>query len=429
MGGRTLLFLVISLALAPHLWAGSKYKILHAFAGGSKDGGGLFASVAFDQEGNLYGTTSGGGRYRSGTVFELSPNPKGQWLESILHSFCKLPHCTDGALPMSTPAFDSLGNLYGTTPTVTFEMSPPADQGAGWSFRVIYNAGENADLILDRANYLYGTIGAGKYGYGAVTEVFPGPHGWKAKYLYSFCPVNKCPDGDAPTQYLSWDLGGSLYGTTTDGGTGQYHLGVAFKVERTASGWKEHVLHSFPAYQGDGYPPSSGLAVDSHLNLYGTTVRGGSNGCQGTGCGTVFELTRQQDGSWKENILYHFPTLKDGAGPEGGLAIDQAGNLYGTAGGGTGPCGGGGCGVVFKMTPNSNGKWTYTVLHRFVGTDGALPVAGPTLDSKGNIYGTTSAGGAFGAGVVYEITGGWPGAPPFPRPLRKGGWRDSQPQN
>jgi uncharacterized repeat protein (TIGR03803 family) len=401
-GGRTVVFLVIGLALAPHLWAGPKYKVLHAF-GKAKDGGGLFASVAFDPKGNLYGTTSGGGQYSSGTVFRLSSNSKGLWLESILHSFCKLPRCTDGSLPMSTPAFDSSGNLYGTTRTVTFQMSPPADPGATWSFRVIFNAGENANLILDHANNLYGTIGGGKYGYGAVTEVFPGSHGWEAKYLYSFCPVYKCADGDAPTQYLNWDLAGSLYGTTTDGGTGQYHLGVAFQLKHTASGWKEHVLHSFPAYQGDGYPQSSGLTVDSHGRLYGTTVRGGSNGCQGTGCGSVFELTRQQDGTWKETILYNFPKLKDGAGPGGGLAMDRAGNLYGTAGGGIGPCGGG-CGVVFKMTPNGNGKWTYTVLHRFVGTDGALPVAGPTLDRKGNIYGTTSVGGAYGAGVVYEIT-------------------------
>jgi uncharacterized repeat protein (TIGR03803 family) len=204
---------------------------------------------------------------------------------------------------------------------------------------------------------------------------------------------------------LTWDTEGNLYGTTDGGGTG--NLGVAFELEHTQTGWKEHVLHNFPAYSGDGYPPSSGLILDSAGNLYGTTLKGGSKRCDGGGCGTVFRLTRDTDGRWKEIVLYNFPNLKDGAGPAGGLAIDQAGNLYGTSGGGIGPCGGGGCGVVFKMTPPapaSTGKWTSTVLHRFTGPDGALPVAGPTLDDKGNLYGTTSTGGANGAGVVFEIT-------------------------
>jgi hypothetical protein len=206
------------------------------------ENGGLFAGVALDSRGNLYGTALSGGKYRYGAVFELAATRNGR-TEQTLHRFCKFfPHCADGDGPQSTPAFDSLGNLYGTTSTVTFEMSPPAEPGARWSFRVIYNAGENADLILDGANNLYGTIGAGKYGYGAVTELLPGPNGWKAKYLYSFCPVYKCAEGDAPTHYLSWDLGGNLYGTTTDGGTGQYHLGVAFQLEYATSSWEEHVL-------------------------------------------------------------------------------------------------------------------------------------------------------------------------------------------
>jgi uncharacterized repeat protein (TIGR03803 family) len=118
----------------------------------------------------------------------------------------------------------------------------------------------------------------------------------------------------------------------------------------------------------------------------------------------VFKLAPGENGRWKETILYNFPTLKDWAGPVGTLAMDLAGNLYGVAGGGIGSCGGGGCGVVYKMTPDSDGKWTYTVLHRFTGSDGALPVAGPTFDGQGNLYGTASAGGAGGYGVVYKIT-------------------------
>ncbi len=202
-----------------------------------------------------------------------------------------------------------------------------------------------------------------------------------------------------PTSPLTWDASGNLYGATEGGGKG--NLGVVFQLEHTATGWKEHVLHNFPAFPTDGDDPDGGPTLDQKGNVYGTTSQGGSKGN-----GTVFQLTRGTDGLWKETILYHFPIVKNGAGPEGVLAIDPLGNLYGTAGGGTGPCGGGGCGVVFKMSPPQPGftKWTYTVLHRFTGPDGALPVAGLTLDSKGNLYGTTVAGGAGGYGVVFEIT-------------------------
>src|SRR5580692_30760 len=92
--------------------------------------------------------------------------------------------------------------------------------------------------------------------------------------------------------------------------------------------------------------------------------------------------------------------------PAGTLALDQYGNIYGTTlgGGGSGNVCAGGCGTVFKMTPSANGKWKYMVLHRFKGTDGAGPQAGVTLDSRGNIYGTTYEGGADYYGVVFEIT-------------------------
>jgi len=308
--------------------------------------------------------------------------------------------------PIGTVTSDAAGNLYGTTATggaddvgTVFELSPNPDPANGWNFRVLYESGSDYGLSLDQAGNLYGTMGPGRYGKGAVTELSPGSNGWTETYLYSFCPTS-CLDGDEPTSPLTWDPSGNLYGATEGGGKG--NLGVVFQLEHTSSGWKEHVLHNFPAYTGDGFPPSSGLTLDQAGNLYGTTLKGGNGG----GFGTVFKLSRGTDGRWKETILYDFPTLKDGAGPEGGLAIDKAGNLYGTSGGGTGPCGGGGCGVVFKMTPpkSGSGKWTYSVLHRFTGPDGALPVAGPTPDTKGNLFGTTSTGGANGSGVVFEIT-------------------------
>jgi uncharacterized repeat protein (TIGR03803 family) len=80
--------------------------------------------------------------------------------------------------------------------------------------------------------------------------------------------------------------------------------------------------------------------------------------------------------------------------------MDKTGNLYGTTIYGGSGCG---CGVVYRLAPNTKGKWTYTVLHTFVGSDGAQPDANLIVDDKGNLYGTTATGGAYG-GVVFELT-------------------------
>ena len=389
----------VILTLAPGMWAGSKYRVLHSFSGGPKDGGGVFGGVGLDKRGSVYGTTTGGGAYGYGTLFQLTPGARGQWAETILHSFCQhFPHCSDGDSATSTPVFDSAGNLYGSTGTATFELTPIGDSSGLWKFRIISDLGSDADLVLDRTRDLYGIGGPGKYGRGAVAELLPGSKGWKKKVLYSFCPVD-CHDGDEPTNRLTRDAGGNLYGTTLSGG--KYHLGVVFQLKRTASGWTEHALHSFPAFSTDGWRADSGVVVDAAGHVYGVTNAGGI-GCDGNGCGTVFELARQADGSWKETILFNFPKLTNGAGPYGGMVLGKDGSLYGTtAGGGYANCS---CGTVFKMTPGTNGKWSYTVLHRFSGTDGFDPQGSLILDGKGNIYGTTTEGGAGGYGVVFEIT-------------------------
>jgi len=379
--------------LAGTAGAATKYKVLHAFTGGS-DGGGLYGGVALDAKDNLNGVTRGG-TYGYGTVFRLSPGQSGRWVETVLHSFCAdFPHCQDGDLPVAGLAVDKAGNLYGTTTTTTFELSPAPFGPNGWSFQVIYDSGSDG-LLLDTAGNLYGAWGPGKYGKGDVFELSPGSKGWTETYLYSFCPTS-CLDGDEPTSPLTWDASGNLYGATEGGGKG--NLGVVFQLEHTSSGWKEHVLHNFPTSPTDGYDPDGGLTLDQKGNVYGTASQGGSKGN-----GTVFQLTRGADGRWKETILYNFPhAFNNGGGADAGVIFDRAGNLYGTTPGGGDPnCQ---CGVVFKMTPGANGKWTYSVLHRFIGTDGFDPEAGLTLDSKGNIYGTTVAGGAGGAGVVFEIT-------------------------
>jgi uncharacterized repeat protein (TIGR03803 family) len=393
---RTFLVMSFVIMLMPISWAAGKYKVLYSFDKG-KDGGGLFDSVTFDAKGNLYGTTWGGGAYGEGTLFELTLGTGGKWTETILHSFCSPSDCTDGALPEVGVTFDAVGNLYGSSNIATFQMTPDSTAASGWSFRVIYGTGSNG-LAVDNVGSLYATWGPGKYGKGAVFELSPGSNGWTETYLYSFCPNprNSCLDGDEPDTALIWDAKGNLYGDTLGGGTGKG--GVIFELKHNAGGWTDHVLHDFPAYTGDGWDPCGTLIFDQKGDIYGTTSMGGS-----VGAGTVFKLTRDANGLWKETILSNFPNaFQNGGGPVAGVIFDRSGNLWGTTSGGGDPnCQ---CGVVFKLAQGAKGKWKYTAVHRFHYTDGFDPEAGLILDGKGNLYGTTANGGKYGGGVVFEIT-------------------------
>jgi uncharacterized repeat protein (TIGR03803 family) len=169
---------------------------------------------------------------------------------------------------------------------------------------------------------------------------------------------------------------------------------------------KESVLHNFSPGKL-GLAPAAGLIWDSAGNLYGTTVWGGNvNDCQsldgGPSCGVVFELSPNGDGSWSETVLHAF-NGEDGANPRGRLVWDSRGNLYGTTVSG-GDVDGTGLGVVFRLSPASDGKWKETVLHRFTFSDGSLPYAGLIIDSAGNLYGTTSRGGSARWGTVFELS-------------------------
>jgi hypothetical protein len=180
-------------------------------------------------------------------------------------------------------------------------------------------------------------------------------------------------------------------------------------VAQPDGSWKEKVIHTFKE-GSDGATPSSVLIFDAVGTLYGTTVLGGNGGqCVNGlhGCGVVFQFSPKKDGSWKEKVLHKFKG-PDGIDPSGGLIFDQARNLYGTTilGGKVGSCAGSGCGVVFKLAPNSKGGWSETVLHRFLdhrGT-GAYPSASLIFDATGNLYGTTAGDLKKTHGSVFEIT-------------------------
>jgi uncharacterized repeat protein (TIGR03803 family) len=380
--------------LCSAVWASPKYNVLHDFGNGN-DGAGLYGGVVRAANGKLYGTTGGGGLYRYGTVWQLTPHANGKWVEKVLHNF-KL-HDPNGDEPGGTLTWDPAGNLYGSTTQdggpytygTVFEMQTSTN---GWTLRVIHRFGKNdpangpvGGVIMDPAGNLYG-VG------GWAFELSPGSDGWKETLLHFF----NCQSGDGcgfPSRPIL-DSAGNLYGTTEHGGTSKNcgaGCGTVYRLHPQSDGsWKETILHSFGAPQ-DGSFPLAGVTMDAAGNLYGGT--GGYNS------GTVFELSPQSDGHWKETILHRFHAGSGGNDP-GAVVLDAKGNLYGTTGQGGGQCN---CGVIYELSPQANGAWKYTVLYRFNGYDGAGSGLPMIFDEKGNLYGT-GGGGAYNLGVVFEFT-------------------------
>ena len=219
--------------------------------------------------------------------------------------------------------------------------------------------------------------------------------------LYSFGGVLD-GNGSSPQAALVRDAAGNLYGTTLYGGSYSFEgilgWGTVVQLSPTAGGgWTDTVLHSFNLDGTDGVQPESNLVPDAAGNLYGTTYGGGVHGF-----GTVFEVSPLAGGGWTETILHSFNNPGDGYTPVAGVLLDSVGNLYGTTVEGGRYSGG----TVFELSPSAGGVWTEKILHHFGGstTDGGGPRTGVTIDASGNLYGTTSYGGAYGVGTVYEIS-------------------------
>lgn len=325
-------------------------RILHNFGAGSNDGTVPQSDLVFDSNGNIYGTTNAGGTHDVGVVFEMTPNGQGGWTEKVLHNF---GNAEDGTRPQAGLIIDSNGNLYGTTfgggtrgDGTAFEVTP--NGSGGWTERVLHNFGTgahdgvnpSADLIFDAAGNLYGTtVSGGNLNSGTVFELIPnGSGGWTETVLHNF---GHAQDGDSPQGgALVFDTMGNLYGTTNTGGTN--NAGTVFEMSPNGSGgWTERTLHNF-GFGFDGNGPYCGVVFDSNGNLYGTTVEGGNNSV-----GVVFKMTPNGDGTWTETKLHNFGTGNDGAFPQAGVIVDSAGHLYGTAGAG----GTQGDGTVFQVTP------------------------------------------------------------------------------
>jgi uncharacterized repeat protein (TIGR03803 family) len=386
-----------------------------------------------DKAGNLYGSTEYGGTNDIGSIYEVSPVGK-SWKESLLYSFGPASDVTYFSAGPSPLTFDSQGNLYGTTESggansqgSVFELSPKA--GGGWQEKDLYSFNATSPValggvIFDRAGNIYfPTNAGGSHGFGAIFQLTQNANGvWQAKAIYSF--KGYPTDGANPYGGLTIDAAGNLYGTTEDGGDGNCDqgrktigCGTVFELSYSASaGWTENILHVFEGVSDDdGAEPLGNLIWDAAGNLYGTTYMGGTGSnrnCPGDGgspgCGTAFELSPSANG-WSETILYEFTGGKtDGLKPQGGLAWDQAGNLYGSLDWGGDYAYGG----LYKLSPTTGGGWTEKYLYSFGSTtsDGKFPVGSLILGPSGNFYGVTADGGVPGApdnngqGTVFEFT-------------------------
>jgi uncharacterized repeat protein (TIGR03803 family) len=332
--------------------------------------------------------------------------------ETILHTF---NGSGDGGEPYGAPIFDKAGNLYGVTfDGGTFTNGTVYELKAGsWTEEILHNfdlsAGDGqspqGSLVMDSAGNLYGVtpLGGGRK-LGIVYELTPQTGGtWKEKIIHTFVGGS---DGRSPQAGLIIDKKGNLYGTTYQGGSGKncgaFACGTVFELSRkTGGGWTEIILCSFNGGTSDGQNPSAPLLMDSAGNLYGTTLLGGTGGT--IGAGTVFKLSPNGSGGYTETVLHNFIcSVTDGCNPFAGLVLDSKGNLYSTTNAG----GANGFGTVYEMSPGSNGKWTETVLHSFgAAGDGLYPqFSGVTFDKSGNLYGTASGGGSNSYGVVFKMT-------------------------
>ncbi len=182
--------------------------------------------------------------------------------------------------------------------------------------------------------------------------------------------------------------------------------GTVFKLSQVGGVWTETQLHLFQGYPSDGGEPVGNLAFDAAGNLYGTTEEGGgSSACNaGVGCGTVFKLT-PSGGTWVESLLHTFNNTPDGKYPNY-ITLDSAGNLFGTTAAGGGCYDSDVCGTVYELSP-AGSSWHETILHSFQYgqfPDGLSPLGGVVFAPDGNLYGTTREGGTMsGEGTVFQI--------------------------
>jgi uncharacterized repeat protein (TIGR03803 family) len=291
-----------------------------------------------------------------------------------------------------------------------------ADEAANLTPLVSFNGGDGsnpvgAGVIMDAKGNLFGTtFSGGAHGGGTVFEIAKTAEGYASTptVLYSFCLLPNCADGQGPNGSLIFDAKGNLFGTTFGGGlsVGPSGGGTVFEIVKTAHGYASTLTTLIHFNTATGTGPSAGLIADAKGNLFGTTANSGPN----DGQGTVFEIVKTAHGyASTPTVLYSFCSLSncaDGAGPEAGLIIDTKGNLFGTTTGDLVNAG-----TVFEIARTADGyASTPTTLVTFFCAPGNCgdgdrpgPRAGLIADPRGNLFGTTFNGGANGDGTVFKI--------------------------
>jgi uncharacterized repeat protein (TIGR03803 family) len=416
-----LLTLLSSFILHPsslaHAQSSAVLTTLHSFTG-TNDGANPQAALVQGSDGYFYGTTSGGGPYTNkfgagyGTVFKIAPN-------GVLTTLYSFTGGNDGGNPSAGLVQGNDGYFYGTTSDGGATNYDPNTgyYGFGTVFKISTNGtlttlysftGGNdgatpaAGLVQGNDGYFYGTTsGVGEYGY--VTQVGTVFKISTNGALTSLCSFPSAyPTDLTPAVGLVQGSDGSFYGTTSltqeeindflygEGGGGgkslRYSYGAVFQISTNGA---LTTLYSFTG-GNDGAWPVAGLVQGSDGNFYGTTANSGTNGG-----GTVFNIST----TGVPTTLYSFTGGNDGGHPYAGLVQASDGYFYGTTSSG-GKTNQYGSGTVFKIGING----TLTTLYSFTGgNDGGGP-SGLVQGNDGNFYGTTSGGGAGGAGTVFRLT-------------------------
>jgi uncharacterized repeat protein (TIGR03803 family) len=265
----------------------------------------------------------------------------------VTFTFCKQSKCADGRAPEGSLVFDSAGNMYGTA------------------------------------------SGGGAHGHGEIFKITPSG---QQQILYSFCSQPGCSDGSQPQSGVVMDSSGNLFGTA---GAGANFGGVAYEL--TAGGTYQ-VLYQFCSQPlcVDGNTPQGTLTLDGNGNLFGTTYSGGA-----AGKGTVFEIPS----GGTETVLYSFCSLAacaDGALPTSSVIMDTDGNMYGT----TQTGGANNRGTIFELAADNTESVLYSFCPQVNCTDGTYAFGGLSMDSKGDLFGTTIYGGGANSGTVFELPKG-----------------------
>ena len=379
--GRAISLLIAAVGMAP----AQTFTTLASFDW--KNGANpTFMALTQGLDGALYGTTTKGGTYGFGTIFKITSSGL-----TNIYNFDE----TDGSLPMGKLLLATDGDLYGTTETgsygtfeggTVFKITPAGVVPAFYSFDGggPGAANPNAGLIEATDGNFYGTsIYRGAGGSGVAYRMTPAG---VVTTLHSF-DWYQPPNGAFPYAPLMQAAGGALYGTTAAGGAEMdgyiSDYGEIYKI--TDEG--ESVVASFRGINGSA--PYSGLLQASDGLFYGTTTGGGTYGQ-----GIVFRMT--PDGAL--TTLHSFNT-EDGAVPYGALIQATEGDLYGM----TSIGGASNAGTIFKITLAGE----LTVLHSFVpATEGESPNGSLFQATNGDLYGVTSAGGAYGKGTIFKLSVG-----------------------